>query len=222
MAKLVVFPCPTCGASMSADDSDASARCQFCGNTATVPAELRSQTPEPSVEPHTRHLTLEQVSKLQGTISIPGMPGSLDVSRLKELTAAARAGDKAKVISLYQELFGMSLADAQMAADKMGTGERIVLSRTHVSLPVDIKVTRSAQLPTSTGEPGDFAGPSAPRESGVSSGPPAPTFGVGPPPRRNTALIVMFVLVAIGAVLVLSLSLLLPAILSILGPTVAR
>ena len=48
MPKQVVFPCPSCGASLSVDESAAAVQCQFCGSTAMVPAALRGPAPQPS------------------------------------------------------------------------------------------------------------------------------------------------------------------------------
>ena len=45
MSKEVVFACPSCGASLSADSGASSVQCQFCGNTAAVPAALRDSAP---------------------------------------------------------------------------------------------------------------------------------------------------------------------------------
>lgn len=43
MPKQLVFPCPSCGATLSADEGAATASCQFCGSTVTVPKTLRGE-----------------------------------------------------------------------------------------------------------------------------------------------------------------------------------
>ena len=45
MSNQLVFPCPSCGASLSVDSSASSVQCQFCGSSAAVPASLRRSSP---------------------------------------------------------------------------------------------------------------------------------------------------------------------------------
>lgn len=46
MPQQIVFPCPSCGASPSADEGALRVPYQFCGNTAQVPEALRGLAAE--------------------------------------------------------------------------------------------------------------------------------------------------------------------------------
>jgi hypothetical protein len=47
MPQQLVFPCPSCGASLSADPSANTVQCQFCGTTSAIPPALRSRSETP-------------------------------------------------------------------------------------------------------------------------------------------------------------------------------
>ena len=53
MPQQIVFPCTSCGASLSVDPGATTAQCQFCGTTVMVPAALRGAgaSPTPSYAP---------------------------------------------------------------------------------------------------------------------------------------------------------------------------
>ncbi len=46
MPQQIVFPCPSCGTSLSAEEGALRVQCQFCGNTALVPEALRGPATE--------------------------------------------------------------------------------------------------------------------------------------------------------------------------------
>jgi hypothetical protein len=48
MPRQLVFPCPSCGASLSVDPGAATAQCLFCGTPVVVPAALRGAAPAPA------------------------------------------------------------------------------------------------------------------------------------------------------------------------------
>ena len=75
MPKIVVYPCPSCGASLSIDEGAASTQCPFCGNTAMLPESLRTAAPRPDA--------VAQPTFSYGSISNPPMvnlqPGAFDL-----------------------------------------------------------------------------------------------------------------------------------------------
>ena len=76
MPKLSVFACPSCGASLSVEESAATTTCQFCGNTIIVPEELRGHAAAPSAMP---------VTPTFG--SVAGLP---DLGKMKRLMRPSR------------------------------------------------------------------------------------------------------------------------------------
>ena len=135
MSKQVVFPCPSCGATLSADSSSASVQCQFCGNTAAVPAALRDSVPSAP------------------SYSVPATPLSDtdfggDRTRLKAIGDAVRAGDKTLAIRLYQEQFGADQPSAQQAVDQLAAGQSVRVGTTANGLPEYLDV-----LPTAPSAP---------------------------------------------------------------------
>lgn len=53
MPQQIIFPCSSCGASLSVDPGTATTQCPFCGTTVVVPAGLRGEgaPPMPSYAP---------------------------------------------------------------------------------------------------------------------------------------------------------------------------
>jgi len=47
MPQQVVFPCPSCGASVSAEQGARMTQCQFCGSTVAVPGATAGAAPQP-------------------------------------------------------------------------------------------------------------------------------------------------------------------------------
>src|SRR4051812_16411047 len=116
MPRLTVFACPSCGASLGVEEGAASTQCQFCGNTVIVPEELRA-TPAKSGAPASPQPIL------YGNVS--GIP---DMGKMKQMGDAVRAGNKIEAIRLYQELFGVHLADAKTAVDMMAAGQPVTVN----------------------------------------------------------------------------------------------
>ncbi len=48
MPQQVVFPCPSCGATLSVDQGVTSTQCQFCGSTVAVPGAIGAAPPQPA------------------------------------------------------------------------------------------------------------------------------------------------------------------------------
>jgi hypothetical protein len=139
MPSQVVFPCPNCGASQSVEEGTVSTQCQFCGNTVAVPEELRPKTPPPApAAPATPSYSFGNPAGVPGMSGMPGMPGmtgmpgmflNMDISKLKAMAMAARAGDKTEAARLYSEAFGVSPEQAMQAAELMATHHPLVLSQ---------------------------------------------------------------------------------------------
>ena len=47
MPQQIVFPCASCGASLSVEQGASMTQCQFCGTTVMVPAGLGGAAPQP-------------------------------------------------------------------------------------------------------------------------------------------------------------------------------
>ena len=133
----IVFPCPNCGANQSVDDSATSVQCQFCGNTITVPENLRAkpaQSPPPAAT--TQTFSFSSTTNLPGMAAMPGMFLNMDIGKLREMALAARAGNQAQAARLYQETFGVSPEEAQQAAELMSSHHHIVLSQMQMGTPL--------------------------------------------------------------------------------------
>lgn len=133
MPSQVVFPCPNCGASQSVEEGTVSTQCQFCGNTVAVPEELRPKTPPPA--PATPSYPFGNTASIPGMAGMPGMFLNMDISKLKAMAMAARAGDKTEAARLYSEAFGVSPEDAMRAAELMATHHPLVLSQMQMGTP---------------------------------------------------------------------------------------
>jgi LSD1 subclass zinc finger protein len=107
----IPFKCTSCGGPLEYEEGGApTVRCPFCGNSIIVPEELR-----PRRAAHT-----------------PGGGGFFDglfrlqerAANLQEVARLARAGNKIEAIKLYREMFGVSLAEAKLAVERMAAGEQ--------------------------------------------------------------------------------------------------
>lgn len=114
MPQQIVFPCPSCGASLSVDPGAGTTQCQFCGSTAVVPAALRGAA-QPSGSLYT-----PLPAELPGVGSI-----GLDPVRAKGIGDAVRAGNKAEAVRLYQEMLGADYPSAQRAIDMLAAGQSV-------------------------------------------------------------------------------------------------
>ena len=111
-----VFKCPSCGATLSYEGGDeASIKCQFCGSTVIVPAELRAK-PEP-IKP-----AREAASPTVGDIS------NLPLEKLAEVKALVNAGNKIEAIKVLREATGLGLKEAKDGVEALERGEPLGLS----------------------------------------------------------------------------------------------
>ena len=131
MSNQVVFPCQSCGASLSADSSANSVQCQFCGSTSAVPAALRESAPSVSA-----------YGTPSGAASALGFGG--DRSKLAAIGDAVRAGDKALAMRLYQEQFGADQPTAQQVVDQLAAGQSVRVGTTASGQPEYLQVSQMA------------------------------------------------------------------------------
>ena len=131
MSNQVVFPCPSCGASLSADSSANSVQCQFCGSTSAVPAGLRDSAPSVSA-----------YGTPSGSASGLGFGG--DRSKLAAIGDAVRAGDKALAMRLFQEQFGADQPTAQQVVDQLAAGQSVLVGNTANGQPEYLQVSQTA------------------------------------------------------------------------------
>lgn len=119
MPRLQVLSCPSCGASLSVEEGAPTARCEFCGNTVVVPAELRSSASSESSEP--------APPPKQSSIFVGGMPLLDQLPKLREMGDLVRSGRRAEATRLYQELFGASEEEANSALDQLAAGQPVTV-----------------------------------------------------------------------------------------------
>ncbi len=142
MPSQIIFPCPNCGATQSVDEATVSTQCQFCGNTISVPENLRPKTapPDPSqAAPQaytfgaaTSGVPVSSIPGMAALASMAGLPDAflnMDVNKLRAMAMAARAGDKAEAARLYSETFGVSPDEAMRVAELMSQHHHVVLSQ---------------------------------------------------------------------------------------------
>jgi hypothetical protein len=122
MPQPIVFPCPSCGASVSAEEGDVRAQCQSCGNTAQVPAALRGAVPAApqSVPDYTDKM---------------GRPAMWNQAEWEVIADAVRAGDKVLAVTLYQQTFSVSQAEAQKDIDALAAGKNVTLGTRALGRP---------------------------------------------------------------------------------------
>ena len=106
----IPFKCTSCGGPLEyAEDGALTVRCPFCGSNIIVPEELR---PRPAAQPSSGGL-FDGLFKLQER-----------AANLQEIARLARAGNKIEAIKLYREIFGVGLAEAKLAVERMAAGEQ--------------------------------------------------------------------------------------------------
>lgn len=129
MPQQIVFPCPSCGASVSADEGASQVQCQFCGNTAYVPgssgkpAAQAYGAPLPSMAPQPGPVSAAPQSVAYHDRR--GRPAMLNYAEFKVIADAVRAGDKAQAAMLFQQMFQVSPAEAQQDIETLAAGQEI-------------------------------------------------------------------------------------------------
>lgn len=107
----IPFKCTSCGGPLEYEAGGAlTVRCPFCGNSIIVPEELR---PRAAAQPHGGGGFFDGLIRLQER-----------AANLQEVARLARAGNKIEAIKLYREMFGVSLAEAKLAVERMAAGEQ--------------------------------------------------------------------------------------------------
>ena len=84
--------------------------CPYCGSIMILPDELRPDPRRGGVPPASVGLNLQQVAALA------------------RITLSLRTGNKIEAIKLYREAFGVGLAEAREAVERMETGQPVTLS----------------------------------------------------------------------------------------------
>ena len=127
------FKCTSCGGPLEYEEGGAlTVRCPFCGSSIIVPEELR---PRPAAQPSGGGF-FDGLLRLQQR-----------AANLQEIARLARAGNKIEAIRLYREIFGVSLAEAKLAVERMAAGEEAG----HVSVSMqDVQAHPSVQQATRT------------------------------------------------------------------------
>lgn len=110
------FNCPNCAAPLDYDGgTDYTIRCPFCSGSVIVPVELRDATASA--------FTLSNLPDIVG-----------QAHNLAEMARLIRAGKKIEAIKLYRKIFGVGLAEAKDAVEKMERGEPVQLTSHVVTL----------------------------------------------------------------------------------------
>src|ERR1044071_379701 len=101
------FKCTSCGGPLEYDGHASTVRCPFCGNSIIVPEELRAK---PAASWGSG--LVDGIFKLQQR-----------AANLQEIARLARSNRKIEAIKLEREIFGVGLAEAKLAVDRMAVGE---------------------------------------------------------------------------------------------------
>ena len=125
MPKLQVLSCPSCGASLSIEQGEATAQCAFCGNTSVVPQELRG-TAAPSA-PSFGASQMGQTGQKQ--VYLGGVPWMDQLPRLREMGDMVRAGNYDGAVRLYMDLFGGQDAAARSAVQMLASGQPVNINQ---------------------------------------------------------------------------------------------
>jgi hypothetical protein len=208
----IVFPCPNCGASQSVDDTTVSTQCQFCGNTISVPENLRPKvTPPPPAQAESQSYSFGGASGMapMGMAGMPGLPGmfmNMDLNKLRAMAMAARSGNKAEAARLYSETFGVGPDEAMQAAELMSSHLHGVLNQMQFDTPMN-QMGSNAPVVQIGGVPQQLPTPT----QGVSYALPSPPM-IGGNPRAGggrwaacvTFAIVLLIAVGIGGAIILT------------------
>jgi len=210
----IVFACPHCGANQSVDENETSTQCQFCGNTITVPENLRPKTPPQaapaapavfSAMPSPQSFSTGGTVNISGMAGLPGMFMNMDVNKLRAMALAARNGDTTEAARLYQENFGVSPEDAMQAAQLMSKHHHIVLQQ-HMQFGTPTVIQMGSQ-PMTMNAPMSSASP-------IYNLPSPPVPGGSPYTRRGNrwaacigaALVLIFAMGIAGALILSALA----------------
>jgi len=127
MPQQVVFPCPSCGASLSVDSGAATAQCQFCGSTVRVPSELRTPAAASS-----------------SSYGASPLSAGTDRTQLAAIGYAVRAGNTPEAIRLYRAQFSVSQTDAQQAVSQLAAGQSVMVGTQDNGMPEYLQVSQVA------------------------------------------------------------------------------
>jgi LSD1 subclass zinc finger protein len=105
----IPFKCSSCGGPLQYDGGDITVRCEFCSNTVIVPEELRQSFGRPPS-------------------AVPFMD---QMRNLKQMGQLIREGNKIQAIKLYRETFGVGLAEAKDAVEKLSSGHPVEVARAY-------------------------------------------------------------------------------------------
>jgi LSD1 subclass zinc finger protein len=104
----IPFKCTSCAAPLQYDGGALTVRCQWCGSSTIVPEELRAK---PAASWGSG--LVDGFFKLQER-----------AANLQEVARLARSNQKIEAIKLYREIFGVGLAEAKVAVERMAAGEQ--------------------------------------------------------------------------------------------------
>ncbi len=148
MPQQIVFPCPSCGASLSADEGSARVQCQFCGNTAQVPGSMGGGAgqPFPAAQPYAAAQPDADAAAPQSVAyhDRMGRPAMLNYAEFKVIADAVRAGDKVQAVALFQQMFHVSQAEAQKNIDTLASGQEISIGTAASGGPMWLGVAKVA------------------------------------------------------------------------------
>jgi LSD1 subclass zinc finger protein len=105
----IPFKCSSCGGPLQYDGGAITVRCEFCSNTVIVPEELRQSYGRPPS-------------------AVPFMD---QMRNLKQMGQLIREGNKIQAIKLYRETFGVGLAEAKDAVEKLSSGHPVEVARAY-------------------------------------------------------------------------------------------
>ncbi len=141
MPQILVFPCPSCGASLSYEGGpEAAITCQFCGSNAPIPAALRASAAPPAptapiapaapsgAGPSAESPLEAMAASMLGSV-LGGAGSNFHLDQLRELKHLAQSGQQAQAVQLFRTLFpAVSADEAQAAVAKISGGQPLVIN----------------------------------------------------------------------------------------------
>lgn len=102
MSQLEPLKCPSCTASLEYDGRSESIRCLYCATTIIVPDSMKTSS---------------------ATSGVLGDEDPIQAANIHEILRLVQDGKKIEAIKLYRETFGVSLAEAKEAVERLERGD---------------------------------------------------------------------------------------------------
>ena len=112
MSQLEPLKCPSCTASLDYDGRSETMRCTYCGTTIIVPESLKTPS---------------------ATLGTLGDEDPTQAATIHKILRLVQEGQKIEAIKLYRETFGVSLAEAKDAVERLERGDPTAITSTTIA-----------------------------------------------------------------------------------------